>query len=433
MRAWPRGGLWRHPDFLRLWSAQTISQLGSQVTLLALPLAAIFVLDASTFEVALVGFFHLLPFLLFALPTGVWVDRLPRRPVLIVADLGRALALVSLPVAYWLDALTLPHLYAAGFAAGVLTVFFDVAYLAYLPSLVERDRLLEGNAKLETTRSGASVAGPGLGGALVGALTAPVAILADALSYVVSALLLARIRHPDRSVAGRETAPRASMWRELREGLSFVFRQPLLRILVLVTGAVNFFWNIGLGVLIVYLVRELGLSPAMLGLVIAVGEVGAIGGAVVSGRVARRFGVGRTIVWTALLTNIGILAVPLAPTSRPEPVLMVGFLLGALFGNIFNVNQLSLRQAITPERLQGRMNSVVRFMYWGPQPVGMVIGGALGSVVGLRETLFFAAGGAALAMVPLVLNPIRRLDAVPEPPDDPVPSPSVPGSAIDPA
>ncbi|CAN5282159.1 MFS transporter [soil metagenome] len=433
MRAWPRGGLWRHPDFLRLWSAQTISQLGSQVTLLALPLAAIFVLDASTFEVALVGFFHLLPFLLFALPTGVWVDRLPRRPVLIVADLGRALALVSLPVAYWLDALTLPHLYAAGFAAGVLTVFFDVAYLSYLPSLVERDRLLEGNAKLETTRSGASVAGPGLGGALVGALTAPVAILADALSYVVSALLLARIRHPDRLVAGREAAQRTSMWRELREGLSFVFRQPFLRILVLATGAANFFWNVGLGVLIVYLVRELGLSPAMLGLVIAVGEVGAIGGAVVSGRVARRFGVGRTIVWTALLTNIGILAVPLAPTSRPEPVLMVGFLLGALFGNIFNVNQLSLRQAITPERLQGRMNSVVRFMYWGPQPVGMVIGGALGSVIGLRETLFFAAGGAALAMVPLVLNPIRRLDSVPEPPDDPVLSRSVPSSAIGPA
>ena len=433
MRAWPRGGLWRDPDFLRLWSAQTISQLGSQVTLLALPLAAIFVLDASTFEVALVGFFHLLPFLLFALPTGVWVDRLPRRPVLIVADLGRALALVSLPVAYWLDALTLPHLYAAGFAAGVLTVFFDVAYLAYLPSLVERGQLLEGNAKLETTRSGASVAGPGLGGALVGALSAPVAILADALSYVVSALLLARIRHPDRPVAVGEKAQRTTMWRELREGLSFVFRQPLLRILVLVTGGVNFFWNIGLGVVIVYLVRELELSPAMLGLVIAVGEVGAIGGAVVSGRVARRFGVGRTIVCTAVLTNIGILAVPLAPPSRPEPVLMVGFLLGALFGNIFNVNQLSLRQAITPERLQGRMNSVVRFMYWGPQPVGMVIGGALGSVVGLRETLFFAAGGAALTMVPLVLNPIRRLDAVPEPPDDPVLSPSVPGAAVDPA
>ena len=430
MLLWPRGGLWRHPDFLRLWSAQTISQLGSQVTFLALPLAAILVLDASTFEVALVGFFQLVPFLLFALPAGVWVDRLPRRPLLIVADLGRAVVLLSLPVAYWLDALALPHLYVAGFLAGALTVFFDIAYLAYLPVLVERSQLMDGNAKLETTRSAAQVGGPGLAGILVGALTAPVAILADALSYAVSAILLGRIRHPERPVR-REPGPKASMRRELREGLSFVFRQPYLRILVLATGGANFFWNIGLGVLIVYLVRTLDLSPAVLGLILAVGEVGTVVGAVLSGRLARRFGVGRTIVWAALLTNIGILAVPLAPTSRPEPVLMVGFLLGGLFGNIFNVNQLSLRQSITPERLQGRMNSVVRFMYWGPQPVGMVIGGALGSFVGLRETLVFAAGGSVLAMVPLVLNPIRRLDAIPEPPEDPVLSPPAPGAAVD--
>jgi len=432
MRLWPRGGLWRHPDFLRLWSAQTISQLGSQVTFLALPLAAILVLDASTFEVALVSFFQLLPFLLLALPAGVWVDRLPRLPVLIVSDVGRAVVLLSLPVAYWLDALALPQLYLAGFAAGALTVFFDIAYLSYLPALVERGQLLEGNAKLETTRSAAQVGGPGLAGILVGALTAPVAILADALSYAVSALLLGRIKHPERT-GRRQPGPKTSMRRELREGLSFVFRQPYLRILVLATGGANFFWNIGLGVLIVYLVRTLDLSPATLGLVLAVGEVGTVVGAVFSGRLARRFGVGRTIVWAALLTNIGIVAVPLAPTSRPEPVLMVGFLLGGLFGNIFNVNQLSLRQAITPERLQGRMNSVVRFMYWGPQPVGMVIGGALGSTVGPRETLWFSAGGAALAMVPLVLNPIRRLEAIPEPPEDPVLTPRAPGGIVEPA
>jgi MFS family permease len=432
MRVWPTGGLWRDADFLRLWSAQTISQLGSQVTLLALPLAAILVLDASTFEVALVGVFQLLPFLLLTLPAGVWVDRLPRRPVLIVADVGRAVALASLPLAYWFDALSLPHLYAAGFAAGVLTVFFDVAYLAYMPELVERSRILDGNAKLETTRSAAQVAGPGLGGVLVGALTAPVAILADAVSYCVSAVLLGRIRHPDRAGTQRAASQPTSLWHELREGLRFVFHQPHLRILVLTTGATNLFWNVGLGVLVVYLVRGLGLSPATLGLVIAVGEVGSIAGAVVSGRVARHFGVGRTIAWTALLTNIGILAVPLAPTARPEPVLMVGFLLGALFGNIFNVNQLSLRQAITPERLQGRMNSVVRFMYWGPQPLGMVIGGALGSVIGLRETLFFAAAGAVLTMVPLVLDPIRRLETVPEPPVEPALRPTVPGPAPEP-
>ncbi len=422
MRVWPTGGLWRHPDFLRLWSAQTISQLGSQVTFLALPLAAILVLDATTFEVALVGFFELVPFLLLALPAGVWVDRLPRRPVLILTDVGRAVVLLSVPAAYWLDALALPHLYVAGLVTGALTVFFDIAYLSYLPVLVDRSQLMEGNAKLETTRSAAQVGGPGLAGILVGTLTAPVAILADALSYVVSALLLARIRHPERATH-REPGPKSSMRRELREGLSFVFRQPYLRILVLATGSANFFWNIGFGVLIVYLVRTLDLSPAVLGLVLAVGQVGTVVGAVFSGRLARRYGIGRTIVWAALLTNIGIVAVPLAPPSRPEPVLMLGFLLGGLFGNVFNVNQLSLRQSITPERLQGRMNSVVRFMYWGPQPVGMVIGGALGSTVGLRETLWFSAAGAALAMLPLALNPIRRLHGIPDLPDEHVQSP----------
>ena len=197
MRVWPRGGLWRHPDFLRLWSAQTISQFGSQISQLALPLAAILVLDASAFEVALLGTVEFLPFLLFALPAGVWVDRLRRKPILVLGDLGRALALGSIPLAYAFDALTIWQLYAVGFVVGVCTVFFDVAYQSYLPSLVERESLVEGNSKLEISRSAAQLAGPGLAGALIGAITAPYAILLDAVSFVGSAVLVFRIRRPE--------------------------------------------------------------------------------------------------------------------------------------------------------------------------------------------------------------------------------------------
>jgi MFS family permease len=235
---WPRTGLWRDPEFLKLWAAQAISQVGTQVTLLALPLAAILVLDATATEVALLGAVEVLPFLLFTLPAGVWVVRLPRRPILVVTDLARSLALASIPLAYAFDSLTLPHLYIVAFALGVLTVFFDVSYLSYLPSLVSRSELGGANSKLEATRSAAQVAGPGTAGALVGALTAPVAILLDAVSYVLSAFFAWRIRRSDRR---GEVSPRGKLWPELREGLSYVLRHEYLRALTLSTGTWNLF------------------------------------------------------------------------------------------------------------------------------------------------------------------------------------------------
>ena len=200
MRFWPKGGLWRHPDFLKLWSAETISQVGSQVGGLALPFVAIVTLGVSPFEVALLGVFEFAPFILVSLPAGVWVDRLPRRPILIVGDLGRAALLATIPVAYAFDVLTIWQLYAVGFLFGVLTVFFDVAYQSYLPSLVSRDQLVDGNSKLEISRSGAQLAGPALAGVLVQALTAPVAMLIDAISFVASGAFVLRIRT-------RENAP----------------------------------------------------------------------------------------------------------------------------------------------------------------------------------------------------------------------------------
>lgn len=408
--------LWRHRDFLKLWSAQTISQVGSQVTFIALPLTAILVLDATTFEVAALGAMDTLPFLLFTLPAGVWIDRLRRRPLMVAADIGRAAALVSIPVVYALGELGLAQLFLVGFVTGTLTVLFDISYLSYLPSVVERSRLAAGYAGMEATRSAASAAGPGIGGGLVGLVGAPFAILADAASYVVSALLMGVIRRPEPAPA--PAADRLPLRTELWEGVRYVFRQPYLRALTLATGASNLFGFMVVGIFMVYAVRRLGLSAELIGLVFMIANIGSLAGAVVSGRVVRRFGLGPTIVWCASLSSLSWLSVPFAPASNPLPLLVTGALLGPFVGMLFNVNQLSLRQAITPERLMGRMNAVVRFMYWGTMPAGSLAGGALASWIGLRPTLFVGIIGGTLAMLPLFATSLVRLRVIPEAADE---------------
>lgn len=354
----PEEGLWSDPDFLKLWGAQTISQVGTQVTLLALPLTAILLLEASALEVALLGAMETLPFLLFALPAGVWVDRLPRRGLMIVADLARAAAIVSIPIAHWSDALALPQLFVVAFVTGIGTVFFDVSYLSYLPSLVGRAQLAGGNARLMATQSGAQVVGPGIGGALVALAGAPVALLADAVSFCVSGALIGAIGRreaPVEKVAGRR------VWTELREGLGYVFRQPYLRILTVTTGVSNFFGTMLFSLFLLYAIRDLEFSTGVIGVIFMLVNVGALAGAVLSGRVVRAIGLGRTIVWAAIAGNLTLLSIPLAPQDNALPLFVAGALLGPGIGMMFNVNQLSLRQAITPERLLGRMNSVVRF------------------------------------------------------------------------
>ncbi len=402
-------GLWAHRDFLKLWGAQTVSTVGTQVTLIALPLTAILVLDASAFEVAALTAMDTLPFLLFALPAGIWIDRMRRRPLMVVAEVGRAAALLSIPVAYLLDALTLPQLFAAGFLVGSLAVVFDLAYLSYLPGLVGRERVTGGNARLEGTRAGAQAAGPGLGGTLVGLFGAPIAILADAVSYVLSALLIGSIRHGEPAPA----AERRSAVSELREGVRYVFRQPYLRALTLTIGGSNLFTFMVIALFMVYAVRRLGLSPELIGLVFTVASLAGLVGAVVNGRVIRRFGIGPTIVVTSMLASISWLSVPLAPPSNPLPLVIAGALLGPFFGVMFNLNQLSLRQAITPERLMGRMNAVVRFMYWGTMPLGSLAGGALATVIGIRPTLFVGIVGGTLAFAPLAATSLMRLRSIP--------------------
>jgi MFS family permease len=406
MRVWPRGGLWRHPDFLYLWSAQTISQFGTQITVLALPLAAILVLDASAFEVALLSTVEFLPFLLFALPAGVWVDRLHRKPILVVADLLRAGILLSIPVAYALDALTIWQLYVVGFGTGVCTVFFDVAYQTYLPSLVERESLVEGNSKLEVSRSGATLAGPGVAGILVGAITAPYAILVDAVSFVGSALLVLRIRR-------RETVPertaKPSMRREIVEGLRYLFGHWYQRPIAITVAVSNFFNTLMFSIFLVYLVRELELSAQVIGLVFAVSNVGWLLGAVAAGRLSNVLGVGKVLVGSALLFGPALLLIPAAPHSQPIPFIVAGLMLATFAGIVFNVTGLSFTQAIVPDRMLGRLNATRRFIVWGVIPLGTLTGGALGSLIGLRETLWVGAIGSSLGFLPLLLSPVRSI------------------------
>ncbi len=402
----PRGALWHNPDFRRLWAAQTVSQFGSEITGLALPLVAILVLDASTFAVAVLAVVDWLPFFLFSLPAGVWIDRLPRRPILIASDLGRALILGSIPIAYLLDVLTLGQLYVVGLLAGTCTVFFDLSYQSYLPSVVERSELGEGNSKLEVSRSSAQVAGPGLGGVLVSALTAPYAILADALSFVASAVFLSRIQRRERRPA-RPPETRPAFRDEIREGLSFVVRHPIMRSIVFFVAVSNVFVTMLFAIYLVYAVRELGLDAATIGVIFSLGSVGSLVGALTANRVARLLGIGPGLIAVATVGGLGLLLIPLATGGLVLPFLVVANVLWGFFVLNYFVSAVSLIQAITPDHLLGRTNASRRFLVQGVIPVGALLGGLLGTVLGLRTTIAIGAVGAAVAVLPLVFSPLR--------------------------
>jgi MFS family permease len=420
----PSPSLLRSPDFLKLWSAETVSQIGTQVSLLAVPLVAILVLQASPFEVALLGTIEFLPFIIFSLPAGTLVDRLRRRPILIAGDLVRAASLASIPIAYELGALSILQLYVVGFVTGIATVFFDVSYQSYLPAVVERDQLVEGNSKLEISRSGAQILGPGMTGVLIGWITAPLAILVDSISYLGSAAFLFLIRRPeptpDRHL-DEHGAPRSSIRQETVDGLRYVLRQPFLRSIAACTASSNLFSQLIYAILLVYLVRQVGLKAETIGFIYSIAAVGPLAAAFLSNRIAVRIGVGPTIVWSAFLFGPANLLVAFAPQDVAIPFLTAGVLISGFSGVVYNVNQVSLRQAITPERMQGRMNATMRFLVWGTIPIGSIIAGALGSTVGLRETI--AAGG-LLSLIPflfVLLSPVRSIGAMPTLGDSPGP------------
>ncbi|HEY7132365.1 MAG TPA: MFS transporter [Candidatus Limnocylindrales bacterium] len=421
----PRRSLLHHPDFLKLWTAETVSVFGTAITQLALPLIAATVLDVSPFEFGLLTTIEFLPFILLSLPAGVWVDRLRRRPILIAGDLGRAVAIASIPIAFYFDALTIWQLYLVGFVNGCLTVFFDVAYQSYLPSLVDRDQLVEGNSKLEITRSAAQILGPGLAGVLIGLLRAPFAMVIDALSYLWSAAFVFLIRRPEPPVAPHDPAtdgPKRSMRADIGVGLRYVTQHRWLRSIAATTGTSNFFGNVLGAILILYVSRE-GLSAEAIGFAFSIGSVGVLVAALITSRLTARVGVGRMLVATAIGFSLSGLPVAIASPAYLFPALALFGFLGGFFGVAWNINQVSLRQAITPPRMQGRMNATMRFIVWGTIPLGAIAGGALGNVIGLHETIWVGAIGGLVAFIPVTLSSARSIVTMPEPAEDePLPS-----------
>lgn len=379
-------------DFRRLWAAQAISQLGSQITLFVLPLVAVRTLGASTTQVGILAAAETLPFLLIGLPAGAWVDRRKRRPLLIGADLVRAAALATIPVATLLDRLTFAHLCAAALVAGFGTVVFDVAYQSFVPSLLPTPHLLAGNARLELSSSAAQVAGPGLAGAVVAVVRAPFALGLDAISFLVSALFLSRIQSPEPPVMVSDGTTEPPSFRSaIVEGLRLLLSHPVLRRIALRHAVFNLSSGMAMAAFYVFALRTVGVSAMALGIVFSLGSVGFVLGAAVSTRVIRRLGVGRAILFSGVVQGAAFLLVPLAQRDTAEPLFVSALLLESLANPILSVAQLSLRQSVTPNHLRGRMTATMRVLVWGVLPIGSLAGGVLGGVIGVRATLWIAA------------------------------------------
>ena len=421
LQAWARSSvapvpdepsLWRHGDFLRLWGAQSISALGSQVTILALPLTAILALHASAAEVALLFTATTLPSLVLGLPAGALVDRVQRRTVMIAADVGRAALLASVPLAYALGILSLPQLYVVAMAGGSLSVLFEIASQAYLPAVVSRTSLVEANAKLEGSRVVAQAAGPGTGGGLVSLATAPVAVLADAASFVVSALLIRSASRQDEQPVDAVTPSR------LREGARFVLGHAYLRPLLLAHALANVALGLVWSIAIVYAVRELGLSAGVVGAVLSVGQIGGLTGAAFARRVAGRFGVGRVLATAFFLFGPATLLIALAPRGAAIAFLTLGWVVENLGRALYGVCATSVRQALVPDRLQARVTGFQTTVGTGAFPLGTAAGSALAGLVGLRTAMLAGALIAFVPFLPVVASPLRSLRDLPHSVDE---------------
>ena len=398
---------WRNPDFVRLWAGESISLLGSQVTLLALPLTAVLTLDAGAAQLGVLNAFKFAPFFLVTLLAGALVDRWRRRPVLLATNIGRAVFIGLVPLAAVADVLTIEQLYAVAFLVGILTVFFDVAFWSYVPTIIDKRWLSDANGKLMASSSAADVGGPGIGGLLVGILTAPIALVADAVSFLLSAVTLASIKTPEPAPAPAKRRLRA----DIREGLSYVFRNPYLRPIAAEAATFNVFSTALETVFLVYAVRVLGFGPALVGLVFAVGSVGALLGSLIAGIPERRLGIGPTIVLSMVVGCLPYLLIPLVDGSGAAPAALAAtaFFFAGIGIAVSNVQVISFRQAITPERLLGRMTASYRFVIYGTIPLGALFGGGLAEWVGLREALVVSAAGIAAAPVWVLFSPVARV------------------------
>lgn len=405
-------GLRHNSDFLKLWAGQTISTFGSMVGGAALSFTAILSLNATPFQMGLLAACGLVPGVAFGLVAGAWVDRLRRRPILIVADVGRAALLGSIPLSWALGVLRMEQLYGVALLTGMLSVCFEVAYLSYLPSLVERHQLLEANSKLAGSNAAAEVAGFSVAGWLVQLLTAPTVILVDAMSFLASATSLAWIRSPEPQV---DRGEREGLLREIATGVRHVIGHQVLLPLAASAITLDVFGRFTGTVIVLYMVRDLGFQPGVLGLIWAVGGVTSVLGSLAARAVGRRLGLGRTLILALFLTGLGTLFVPIA--RGPAPVVAACLVANQLVTDpawtIFEVTQVSLRQAVAPANLLGRVNGSIRFASLGGMLLAVVAAGALGDAFGLRATLVIGVCGTWLGMLPLLLSRVRSLRQTP--------------------
>jgi MFS family permease len=405
--------LWRDRDFLLFWAGQTLGQVGSQVSLLALPLVAIVTLRANTFQVGLLSVATTSAYLLVALPAGVVADRMVKRRLMIWCNLARIVIVGSVPVAAMAGVLTLGQLFLVALASSIGSVFFLVAYSSYLPGLVDRGQLSDGNAKLTTTQWAAQIAGPGLGALLVGLMGAARAITADALSYAAAASCLLLIRHreppPHRARAERKLTLRS----EISQGLAYVWRDPILRKSVAWSGSANFFVIMVETLGLLFLIRSLHLRPAYVGLLVAIGAVGGVLGGVLSSSLTRRLGSAR-LTWLSM-TVFGLPGL-LIPAARPGwwvLLFAVGWTSWAFGATLAGIALTSYQQATCPAEIRGRVSAATRWVSWGTLPLGGLAGGALGTLVGVHAALWVAVVGGCLSGLWLYLSPLRRMRDMP--------------------
>jgi MFS family permease len=406
--------LLRQADFRRFWVGESISLLGDQVSLLALPLVAVLVLDAGAADMGYLGAAALAPHLLFSLPAGVWLDRVARRRrIMIAADLLRAALVASVPLAYALDALTFGQLYAVAFLTGSFAVAFDISYGTVFVSVTPRRDYVEANSLLNGSRSLSFVGGPSLAGLLVQLVGAPATLLVDAVSYVVSALFLGRVRASEPPL---EAAQDESLRARVAEGLRFIAHHPIFRPSLLAVATINLFNFMFFALFVLYATRELGVSPGTLGLVLGAGAVGGIVGAVVASRIGRRLGIGGAFALGCVLFPAPLVLVPLAggPEWLVLGLLFLAEFLSALGVMILDINVGAIIPALTPHRLRSRATGAFRFVNYGVRPVGALVGGALGAAIGLRPTLWIATVGAVAGALWLLPSPVPALRELPE-------------------
>ncbi len=404
--------LLRNRDFLWFWTGEGISQLGAQFTGLALPVLAVTLLGATEWQVGVLGAAQTAAFLVVGLPAGAWIDRMLKRRVMIVADLVRAVALALIPALWFAGSLEIWHLYIVGAVVGVATVFFDVSYQSFIPVLLPGEQVGSANSKLEATSQIAHIGGPGLAGALLTIVSAPVLLLADGLSYLVSAFALWRVRDTE---ALPDPQDRQSLPREIGEGLRFVFGHPLLWRITATTGTSNFFSTLIFTLESILILRILGLSPAAFGVILGVGSVGGLLGALATPWVQKRIGEGTSISLSAVAMAAGVLAMPLSAVfpSAAIPILIAGTFVVSFLVLVYNITQVTMRQRLTPPRLLGRMNASIRFVVWGVMPIASLVAGVLGETIGVLPTMWIGVAGGFLASVFVLFSPLTTMRVLP--------------------